>query len=157
MKQLWAQVCEAVTPFMSQQRSPHHFEFFGIDIIADEMGRIWLIECNRLPGLESSSNNKTEEDVMYNRMMTSLLDLLTKPITTAPSATINDADVIDFNHTGNREGQWVCVKGAAPATSGINLSSNELWKNTFTWKAFTRKNRNAIVLRGGKIEKDSER
>lgn len=139
MKQLWAQVCEAVTPFMAQQRSGHHFDFFGIDIIADEGGKVWLIECNRLPGLESSSNNKVHEDVMYNGMMTSLLSLVTRPL-------VSQTDQPqDFDVIGAREGQWVCVKGPA-SSSTINVSSNELWKNTFTWKAFTRKNRDSIVL-----------
>ena len=36
-----------LTDRLIQQRSPHHFEFFGLDIVADRHGECWLIEANR--------------------------------------------------------------------------------------------------------------
>ena len=41
------------------------------------------MNVHRLPGLESSDNNKVEEDVMYNDMMRSVLRMVLKPILTA--------------------------------------------------------------------------
>lgn len=38
---------EAALPYMAHQSSPLHFEFFGIDVIADASGGCWLIEANR--------------------------------------------------------------------------------------------------------------
>jgi hypothetical protein len=47
IKTLWAEVVSASVPYMQYQRSSHHFEFFGIDIIADEDNECWFIEANR--------------------------------------------------------------------------------------------------------------
>jgi hypothetical protein len=40
-------VVEAALPYMQHQASPRHFEFFGIDVIADHAGQVWLIKANR--------------------------------------------------------------------------------------------------------------
>lgn len=64
---------------MKYQKSQHHFEFFGIDVIVDEDDSCWIIEANRLPGLESSNRNLAAEDDMYDHMMTSLLKIVTEP------------------------------------------------------------------------------
>ncbi|KAJ1427693.1 tubulin-tyrosine ligase family-domain-containing protein, partial [Ochromonadaceae sp. CCMP2298] len=69
VKKMWGAIVDAAYQFMSKQRGGQHFEFFGIDVIADSAGACWFIEANRLPGLESSSNNKDDEDVMYDEMM----------------------------------------------------------------------------------------
>ena len=44
---IWREVGIAATPFMRNQISSNHFEFFGIDIIADEFGKCWMVEANR--------------------------------------------------------------------------------------------------------------
>jgi hypothetical protein len=44
---IWRAVAEAAAPFMRHQSSARHFEFFGMDVIADEQGDCWLIEANR--------------------------------------------------------------------------------------------------------------
>eukprot|EP01038_Epipyxis_sp_PR26KG_P009454 gene9454-12738_t len=76
IKKLWSAVVTAASTFMKYQTNKNNFEFFGIDVIADTDGHCWLIEANRLPGLESSKNNKDEEDLFYNEMMISLLKIL---------------------------------------------------------------------------------
>ena len=74
---IWAAVVNEASVYMSEQRSQKHFEFFGLDIIIDSANRCWLIEINRLPGLESSNNAmKEDEDTMYDDMMTRLLDIV---------------------------------------------------------------------------------
>ena len=74
---IWAAVVNEAYVYMSEQRSQKHFEFFGLDIIVDRTGKCWLIEINRLPGLESSNNHmKEDEDIMYDNMMTKLLDIV---------------------------------------------------------------------------------
>eukprot|EP01034_Spumella_vulgaris_P021945 gene21945-28025_t len=73
---IWRAVTEAAAPFMCRQSSARHFEFFGMDVIADEQGDCWLIEANRLPGLESSDNNRAEEDVFYDDMMRDVLRIV---------------------------------------------------------------------------------
>lgn len=50
IKSLWADLVNAAVAFMSHQKSPNFFEFFGLDVIADESCKCWLIEVNRLPG-----------------------------------------------------------------------------------------------------------
>lgn len=38
---------KAAHPYMQHQVSPLHFEFFGVDVIADTAGQCWLVEANR--------------------------------------------------------------------------------------------------------------
>jgi hypothetical protein len=40
-------LADAVVPFMSEQTGLHHFEFLGLDIVADESDTAWLIEGTR--------------------------------------------------------------------------------------------------------------
>jgi len=47
LKAIWATVVRAASTYMKEQTSRHHFEFFGLDLIADTSGRCWLIEINR--------------------------------------------------------------------------------------------------------------
>jgi hypothetical protein len=61
------------------QENSKNFEFYGFDVIVDEEKNCWLIEVNRLPGLESSKNNLAEEDQLYNEMMTSVLQMILFP------------------------------------------------------------------------------
>ena len=65
---------------MAHQTNLNNFEFFGIDVILDQQGHCWLIEANRLPGLESSKNNQAEEDRFYDTMMTDLLRIVLSPL-----------------------------------------------------------------------------
>ena len=44
---MWSAVVGAAHPYMQQQLSPLHFEFFGVDVIADTSGQCWLVEANR--------------------------------------------------------------------------------------------------------------
>ncbi len=126
---VWEAVVTAAAPFMKNQKSESHFEFFGIDIVCDTSGKCWLIEVNRLPGLESSNNNKEKEDLMYNRMMIQLLLLLQRK---------NDSN--ESNKDTNR--WWKCGSGDDKSFS----VSSAIWKNIFEWKAFTRKNRKEVLV-----------
>lgn len=47
IKRMWAAVVKAALPYMQEQTSERHFEFFGIDVIADTAGQCWLVEANR--------------------------------------------------------------------------------------------------------------
>lgn len=44
MVELLRSLVEAATPFMQHQANPNHFEFLGLDIIADTVGGVWLLE-----------------------------------------------------------------------------------------------------------------
>lgn len=46
MLELLRSLVEAAAPFMEHQASVEHFEFLGLDIIADVTGGVWLIEGN---------------------------------------------------------------------------------------------------------------
>jgi hypothetical protein len=47
MKVVWYELCSSAKPYMSFQAQKSNFEFYGIDIIADEDMNCWLIEVNR--------------------------------------------------------------------------------------------------------------
>ena len=53
----------AAAPYMQEQLSPLHFEFFGIDVIADSMGASWLVEANRY---NSSTSNASHSLTPHN-------------------------------------------------------------------------------------------
>eukprot|EP00752_Nemacystus_decipiens_P008983 g8020.t1 len=82
MLELLRSLVQAATPFMEHQANPNHFEFLGLDIIADRAGGVWLMEANRLPGLQSSKQNLEEENQVYDDMMQGILQLLVLPALT---------------------------------------------------------------------------
>ena len=44
---MWRAIVEGAAPYMAVQLSACHFEFFGIDVIADTSGECWFVEGNR--------------------------------------------------------------------------------------------------------------
>jgi hypothetical protein len=137
IKELWLDIAEASAPFMSHQRNSNNFEFFGIDIIADEDGACWFIEANRLPGLESSLLNKLQEDNLYNEMMLSLLKIVTYPLVSPYylNQDINNCPSTDL---------WVHLQPTSDIKNHLN--SSDVWMNTLNWRAFTKKNKSKIVI-----------
>eukprot|EP00639_Heterosigma_akashiwo_P027769 CAMPEP_0194680860 /NCGR_PEP_ID=MMETSP0295-20121207/11718_1 /TAXON_ID=39354 /ORGANISM="Heterosigma akashiwo, Strain CCMP2393" /LENGTH=133 /DNA_ID=CAMNT_0039566693 /DNA_START=79 /DNA_END=477 /DNA_ORIENTATION=- len=77
MTEVWAELVRAAAPFLQVQANARHFEFYGLDFLADADGETaWLLEVNRLPGLQASAANKAAEDQMYNKMIADLLELI---------------------------------------------------------------------------------
>ena len=107
----------------------------------------------RLPGLESSSGNRKEEDSLYDEMMLSLLKIVTKPLVSCLDGRVADMApiVVDSTSTGGLEsnclkqphGYWNQVQGPSP----VNFGSDNLWKNLINWRLFTRKNRSKILVK----------
>lgn len=96
-----------------------------------------LVYC-RLPGLESSNNNKVQEDAMYDEMMTALLRIVLSPVCPVlDSASESDS-------TQLQSGLWEYVRTPAPS-SAEQTASSTCWANLLKWKAFTRKNRQKIL------------
>ncbi len=146
---MWSEVCQACTPFMSIQTSPHHFEFFGIDIIADVHGNAWLLEVNRLPGLESSTTNKTAEDEMYDTMMRTLLKIVMQPLLQPDMQSSVEEGIVKEEQVD----MWRRVHAGSVVQYDRNIAMSvkadaPTWKNMFSWKAFTRKkdNRQKLVV-----------
>jgi Tubulin-tyrosine ligase family len=127
--------------YMRHQRSDRNFEFFGLDIIPDTNGICWLIEINRLPGLESSKNNKEQEDIFYNEMMDQLLNIVLKPL--FPLECVDE-----FAYSSN----WAHVHKPSPTLDShasvvpISSSNPDCYANTLRWKMFTRKVRGNVVV-----------
>ncbi|CAM9431262.1 unnamed protein product [Pylaiella littoralis] len=121
-------LAEAATPFMEHQADPNHFEFLGLDIIADREGGVWLMEANRLPGLQSSKQNLEQENEVYDGMMLDVIRLLVLPPLTgcSPEPGLFEAT-------------------AAPASSAV-APSTETWRNVMRFAAFKRSCRTATSL-----------
>jgi hypothetical protein len=150
---------------MIYQENGNNFEFFGFDIIADEKGNCWLIEVNRLPGLESSKNNLMEEDIMYNEMMLSLLQIILFPffekkLLLSSSADGQKSEAVDQTNTMKElkdlyshvdGGSWTEVTNLAEnkdsliEENDIGSSSSSNYKNLLKWKLFTRTHRKDIL------------
>mmetsp|Transcript_30486 Transcript_30486/g.56791 ORF Transcript_30486/g.56791 Transcript_30486/m.56791 type:complete len:155 (-) Transcript_30486:1470-1934(-) len=154
---------------MKEQRSSHHFEFFGIDVMADSMGECWLIEINRVPGLEASRNRcQPQEEAMFDEMMRSTLQMVLAPLvggrhkSNTGSGTVHgeERDVVEGGSVFNMDnmdkqpptpstnapspiGFWRQVGAAAPDS---HPSSPFLFKNLFNWKAFTSKNKDQLFV-----------
>lgn len=167
---MWQAVAQAAAPFMKEQRSPHHFEFFGIDVMADSMGECWLIEINRVPGLEASKNRcQPMEEAMFDEMMRSTLKMVLAPLVgnQGSSGDVSSSDGIKTVHKEEKDvaegrsvfnmdkrppysltssspyGFWRQVGTAAPDS---HTSSPFLFKNLFNWKAFTTKNKDKLFV-----------
>ena len=130
---VWNDLINQSSKYMKYQTNENHFEYFGIDIIIDEYNTCYLIEVNRLPGLESSNNNFIEENQFYDKMMSSLLNIVMKPI----FKTYNESEV--------DQGLWKKIR--EPNEDMIISSDSPTWKNLFQWKAYTRKQRSKIMIR----------
>src|SRR3546814_8228358 len=47
----WGLLASSAERFMAEQNSPWHFEFIGIDVIADDSHCPWIIECKLHPAI----------------------------------------------------------------------------------------------------------
>jgi hypothetical protein len=169
---VWCAAVEASSPFLHRQRSKEHFEFFGIDIITDDCGGCWLIEANRRPGIESSSNNKVAEDEMYDKMMLSLIRSTTRTLhDSSSSSEITSADehifhnlagtmkngtevpLLDSRETSPKpneeldsalDGVWVRVKESDPRM--VIGEDAPMWLNLMNWRAYTKKNSSKVMI-----------
>lgn len=132
IKDIWRSLIKTAAPFMRHQKSQFHFEFFGIDILADESHNCWLLECNRLPGLASSFNNLEAENRFYDTMITSLLILVLKY--SLPGFT---TDVFkNLEYPG-----WVLV---FEDKSFVPNAEPPLHLNLLNWAAFCKKHSSSI-------------
>lgn len=116
------------------------FEFCGLDIVATVDGDIHLLEINRLPGLESSTNNQEAEDMMYDRMMTDLLHL----------SVLQSLHSIQTRHAvGDSVGTWDCVAIAQPTAETVEGEVADKGQvemmNLLRWKVFTRQRRREVL------------
>ena len=149
---IWAAVVNEAFAYMTEQRSHKHFEFFGLDIIVDKTGMCWLIEINRLPGLESSNNRmKEDEDIMYDDMMTRLLDVVLENQRTEDSEDHAKWHVVRPASTKNTlDVQTVDGKdGDDTSTSplGAFSGSKDIGAiNILRWKMFTRHVRDKVIV-----------
>lgn len=143
IQRIWAEVTTAAEPYLRHQTSRHHFEFYGIDIIVDSAPTptCWLIEINRLPGLESSVQNRAVEDVFYDTMMLQVLRKTVSPLLQPQVVTEMAAEASSGAENEVVDG-WDMV---APPSSGESATT-ACWKNLFQWKAFTRRHRAEVVL-----------
>lgn len=127
IKKIWQELIQAAAPFICHQASIAHFEFFGIDIIADVDHNCWLLECNRLPGLKSSVNNLEEEDNFYSSMILSLIKLSLQHA----SSKLHFEGCVEHDHPG-----WTQVCKDYKFT--VNPQS-EPHMNLINWFIFSRK------------------
>ncbi|CAM9385865.1 unnamed protein product [Sphacelaria rigidula] len=123
MLELLRSLVEAAEPFMEHQAGTGHFEFLGLDVLADEMGGVWLIEVNRLPGLQSSEQNMKQEDEMYDTMMVDVVNLLVLP------------ELIGYSP---KPGLFEVATKPSPRA---HAPSEEVWRNVMRFAAFKRRNR----------------
>mmetsp|Transcript_30998 Transcript_30998/g.40931 ORF Transcript_30998/g.40931 Transcript_30998/m.40931 type:complete len:430 (+) Transcript_30998:74-1363(+) len=127
MKQVYAELVAAASPFLSIQQNPNYFEYFGLDFMADNTGKAWLIEVNRLPGLQSSKSNKEQEDAMYDKMIEDILSIYIY------DSTLQKSPKDSYQP---QENLWQKVK---KPDIQVSFDSRNTWKNLFNFKAYVRK------------------
>ena len=94
------------------------------------------VRC-RLPGLESSANNKGVEDVFYDRMMLQALRIVLAPLThPLPGDALPPAP--------SDPGDWEYIP--PPASHEPVLDPAACYTNLLRWRAFTRSQRRGLVL-----------
>ena len=78
---------------------------------------------------------------MYDEMMESWLRVVLRPLV----VTHIDDPVLVARY--NKDGLWVRVKDSCTvADGGISYAPNEVWKNLFSWKAYTRRRRLEVLV-----------
>lgn len=85
----------------------------------------------RLPGLESSKNNKQEEDTMYDEMMKSLLCIVLNPVIGVKE------------QLGSFRGLWDVVRTRENSES--TYQGESCWTNLLKWRAFTKASREKFL------------
>ena len=55
IKNIWKEVVDAASPYMSQQISSKHFEFYGLDFIAND-------DSSNITSNSNSNNSNTDRD-----------------------------------------------------------------------------------------------
>ena len=88
-----------------------------------------------MPGLESSNNNKQEEDQMYDEMMKELLTIVLNPLRGGKS--LNE---------GIGGWQIACPVSEVHQRSFKGPTSDTQYVNLFKWKAFTTSARSKLVI-----------
>jgi hypothetical protein len=157
IQRLWSELCSAARPFMVFQENSKNFEFYGFDVIVDEVKNCWLIEVNRLPGLESSKNNLAEEDQLYNEMMSSVLQMILFPEWQKQKKKSSEEN---NSYCSIPMGFWTNVtemseteKKHKKETQALEIQysnkeksrENENYKNMLKWKLLTRLKRKEIL------------
>eukprot|EP00612_Vaucheria_litorea_P004043 CAMPEP_0171464092 /NCGR_PEP_ID=MMETSP0945-20130129/7520_1 /TAXON_ID=109269 /ORGANISM="Vaucheria litorea, Strain CCMP2940" /LENGTH=120 /DNA_ID=CAMNT_0011991053 /DNA_START=588 /DNA_END=947 /DNA_ORIENTATION=+ len=111
MRGLWIDLIEATKPFMSVQYSAKHFEFFGLDFLADCEQNVWLLEVNRIPGLANSCAESQAEEVFFGRLVHDLVHLTV---------------FSKWEEEGKSENGFVQT---TEASDGVVMDKNMRWKN----------------------------
>lgn len=136
LKLVYGTLVQAVHPYMAEQRSSLHFDFYGLDLIADEDGELHLLEVNRLPGLESSQNNRQAEDLLYDRMMLQALRLLI-----CPTVGLNDRTEEELAVNWHR----IHYESSENGRTCESLPGHQLERNLLRWKCFMKKHQKDIL------------
>lgn len=144
---MWSNLVTAAIPFIQYQNSKYHYDFFGIDIIVDTNNDVWLLECNRLPGLQSSINNQYNEDELYNNMLQCLLYMvLKKPMKELGVQLITPKNLDSWKQV--TEGIEVNIADNKEDSASIEVGAPNVPKhlNTFNWMAFHRRRAQSITV-----------
>lgn len=105
----------------------------------DEFDSMYLMEINRLPGLQSSRQNSADEDGLYDSMIRELLDLCVMPFLSGAGAK-NDHE--------SKQGGWseVVIKDV-DENMFVDLASpgdKEIHQNVLRWAMHMRACRNSV-------------
>jgi hypothetical protein len=76
---------------------------------------------------------------MYNEMMRSWLRIVLRPLA------LPYIDDPDLAAQYSDDGLWVGVKGPV-AAPGVQYVPGDVWRNLFSWKAYTRRRRHEVLV-----------
>ena len=120
-----AEVVESASPYMLEQKSPHHFELYGADVLVDDRGEAWLLELNRMPGMASTEANWEQDEAFYNGLVRDVVSLVVAP-------------VLGLEPQAHRFEQ---VTGPHPSA---NVASKKAYVNTMRLAAYLRKKKRKV-------------
>lgn len=149
-KRVLADMVRAARPYLARQRSAHHFEYMGVDFIADaETGYSWLIECNLPPNnVGSTMSEGSAIETFHQTTWSDLIQAFVLPPIVHGRRCCSAAEC----GLWERAAAPLADLPFAPALEKSVLASNHLTWLLFQKKTMARQRANASAAAVGTVE-----
>lgn len=129
----FADLIRVAHPFLRYQRSPHHFEYIGLDFVADaDTGTAYLIECNCPP---NNSGSPGVPEAFHQMIVSDILrNFVLAPLARGRHCTGNTKDPVDA-------GLWECIVSDTTSEAVVQFTREPsmLAQNALSWLIYEKR------------------
>jgi hypothetical protein len=132
MAKVLRQLFAAASPFLKQQRSDKHFEYMGVDFLADDNNNAWLVECNCPPNNTGTQIECVES--FHHGVWHEMIKTFAIGVVHGQSACVTGKDA-----RGEQHGKWNEIASPAELPTNKTHDPSKLALNALSWAAFQSK------------------